>query len=347
MDDPETREAYGEYYGAVSLKKGRALSEEILRRNGADLMGQERLSIVDLGTGTGEFIRGLVSGLRDHIPASFDLLLVDRSKGVLEEASRGLGQVENLSLRLAVGTLPGFLSWIEGRTPIDLLTAGNLLAENGADLSGFLTLLRRVHDTLSPGGMMIFAEPADRLSSRALLFLGDELRTACPDLHILAPCPNDRLGSCPALRSPEDWCHEDRPAVFSEETKKTASVLGHIKDALKMTYLILSRTGDPRRLSFSPLIRLVSPLHREKGMAWGLFCDGERIHKLRLLNRNRTGDNRVFWHLKRGESLLAPWAPMDAGFNKGSSPFEDWPKEVPVTGVLRPNGTPWESSEEE
>ncbi len=345
MDDPEFRKAYGEYFGTVGFEKGIALSREIKNRGITAFNGKKRLSAIDLGTGTGEFVRGLSEGLLEESAHEIDLLCVDRSRAALQDLSDHWIRPVPIRLRLREAILPDRKDLLEEVTgEIDLLSMANLLAENEDRLSGFRDLLATFFSRLSPGGMMILVEPADRRSSRALLSLGDDLLGRFPDLHVEAPCPNDRRGPCPALEDPDDWCHEDRPTPFSSTMKRTAASLGHIKDSLKMTYLVLSRRAGEGEAGPRSL-RLVSPLHKEKGMAWGLFCDGKALIRLRLLNRNRHEDTKAFGRLRRGDSIVDP---RTAGSTPGrEGGFVEWPTGESVVGVRRSDGTLWEISREE
>ena len=346
MDDAESRKAYGEYFGTVGFEKGAAISREIRNRNILAFHGRKRLSILDLGTGTGEFVRGLSEGFFPESADEIDLLCVDRSIAALQDFADQWKPPATLRLRLLQARLPDQKALLEEvKEGIDLLSMANLLAENEDSLHGFLDLLANLFLRLSPGGMMVLVEPADRRSSRSLLSLGDDLMRLCPDLRVEAPCPNDRKGPCPALDDPGDWCHEDRPVTFSSALTRTAASLGHVKDSLKMTYLLLVRRGrvDGEDL---PSLRLVSPLHKEKGMSWGLFCDGRALIRLRLLNRNRHDGSKAFGRLRRGDTILDP----RSGGNVTGRPeggFVEGPSGSPVVGVRRPDGALWNSQPEE
>lgn len=347
MDDPESRKAYGEYFGTVGFEKGVAISREIRNRNLLAFEGKKRLSMVDLGTGTGEFVRGLSEGFLPENAAGIDLLCVDRSMAVLQDFSDLWSPSGPIRLRLLQALLPEtkeLLKEVEGG--IDLLSMANLLAENEARLPEFRELLATLFIRLSPGGMMVLVEPADKRSSRSLLSLGDDLMTLFPELRVDAPCPNDRRGPCPALDDPGDWCHEDRPMAFSSALTRTAASLGHVKDSLKMTYLLLSRREGRVEGDSRPTLRLVSPLHKEKGLSWGLFCDGRSLIRLRLLNRNRDRETQSFGRLRRGDTLIDPR--IGGGLPASpEGPFVEWPAGRPVVGVQRPDGAPWNAQTEE
>jgi hypothetical protein len=161
---------------------------------------------------------------------------------------------------------------------------------------------------MAPGGGLIWIEPADRISSRRLLTLRDRMIAIHPEFVVLAPCPNLRNSPCPALKTDKDWCHEDRPYAFPDEVRRLAQTVGHIKDSLKMTYMIaMKRHGDfPFRTLEKPVWRLVSELREETGLAWGIFCDGTERRRVRLLKRFKNEGNKAFCTLGRGDTILPP-----------------------------------------
>ncbi len=340
MDRAESREAYGAYYGEVSRSKGESLGYEILRRGAPSLFLKSPLRMLDLGSGTGEFALGVADALLSLPSLSLSLHLVDRSREALSDAARE-GEHSRLSLTFSQAVLPDARPFLPGS--FDIVTMANCLAENENSVEEFADLLQEISTFLTPGGLLLLVEPADRRASRTLLTLGDSLLSRHSPLSLLAPCPGGRTSSCPALEDPGDWCHEDRPADFSEFLLKTARSVGHVKDALKMTYLLFGREGTPA----PPSLRLVSPLHKEKGLFFGDFCDGKTWWRIRLLTRNRGDLTRSFTRLHRGETLsessplsLAIAPPVDG---RGSI---DWPKDRQVVRLAHPDGRPFDSDDE-
>ena len=336
MDRPDTREAYGAYYGEVSHAKGESLGREILRRASPRLFRKDRLRMLDLGAGTGEFSQGVATALLSEFSGPLDLHLVDRSAGALSHAINA-AKDPRLFISVTRATLPEERPFLPGS--FDIVTMANCLAENDHRDESFAGLLEEVSNTLRPGGILLLVEPADKRSSRTLLSLGDLLLSRHFPLTLLAPCPGGRTASCPALAHPDDWCHEDRPADFSETLLKMADSLGHIKDALKMTYLLFGQDGAP----FPSALRLVSPLHKEKGFFSGDFCDGNHWWRIRLLNRNRSDLTRSFTRLHRGETIGTPLVlPLKSGSPRDRRGAMDWPKELPVIRLAHPDGQPFD-----
>ncbi|MGC8529391.1 MAG: methyltransferase domain-containing protein [Leptospirillia bacterium] len=336
MDRPEAREAYGVYYGEVSYAKGEALGREILRRAFPELLRKDRLRMLDLGAGTGAFSQGVATALFSEFSGLLDLQLVDRSAGALSYALNA-AKDPRITILVTQATLPEERPFLPGS--FDIVTMANCLAENEHQAESFAGLLEEVAHALLPGGIMLLVEPADKRSSRELLSLGDLLISRQFPLALLAPCPGGRTSSCPALATSDDWCHEDRPANFSETLLKTAKSVGHIKDALKMSYLLFGQQGAP-----SPqALRLVSPLHKEKGFYSGDFCDGQSWWRIRLLNRNRSDLTRSFTRLHRGETIDATLlGALTSGSPRDRRGTRDWPKGFPVIRLAHPDGEPFD-----
>ncbi|MHB1285842.1 MAG: small ribosomal subunit Rsm22 family protein [Leptospirales bacterium] len=313
MDQKDLLQTYRSYYHPISRAKGESLATEALnqvRKWGLSPSAvPHSIKIVDFASGTGGFVEGFLQGLSGYFPESpREVFLYDQSHHALTSASESVRKIlpETNSVHSRVTRFPGRLSLPDS---IDWLLQANLLAENLEKSSEMLLLLEEAFLRLNPGGVMILTEPADRVSSRNLLNIRDLLLDHLQDLHILAPCPNFRDAACPALLNEKDWCHEDRPFHFSPEVHSMASSVGHIKDALKMSYLIGVRFPN-RPLSQASqghsTLRLVSELKNERGLGWGIFCNGEERKKIRILTRHRNERNKSFWSLHRGEEILQP-----------------------------------------
>ena len=341
MDDPHFRAAYGEYYGEVGFEKGLSLSFEILERLGSGVFGgRTPLRILDLGTGTGAFLRGVLAGL-ERIGASLpelDILCVDRSLSALQDLEKNWKIREGVRFRVKAASLPGPELAIGSSESIDLVLMANVLAENEERLPEFAFMFDRMAGRMNEGGMILLVEPADRRASRALLRLGDQLMAIRSDLRIVAPCPNERTAPCPALQDIDNWCHEDRPARFSGDLRRSALMLGHVKDALKMSYMIF-RKGTPPPLV--PSLRLVSTMKKEKGLVWGVFCRGEDLVPIRLLKRDRSDSTRPFYRLNKGDSIALPSFLKDRTLSFRTGSRADWPEGEAVIRLTGPDGHPY------
>ncbi len=315
MDRSDFLNTYRSYYHPISSAKGKSLAEEALaqrdRRGFRTLYPSGSIRVVDFASGTGGFAEGILLGLARLLPHfSREVFLFDRSIPALALASEAVRKVlpDKTPIHSLVARLPGRISLPDS---IDWLLQANVLAENMEKSEQMISLLEEAFLRLNDGGIMILAEPADRLSSRNLLRVRDVLLDRLKDLRILAPCPNLRNAGCPALANEKDWCHEDRPFSFSPEIQSMAASVGHIKDALKMSYLIGVRSRDlppPQKQTEQSTLRLVSELRHERGLGWGIFCDGKDRQKIRLLTRHRNSRNQSFFSLERGEEILQPAA---------------------------------------
>lgn len=318
MDRPESRKAYEEYYHPISRFKGEAVAREYMDRMSE--VGQRPQYLdrtdrpfvaADFGTGTGGFSEGALSvvleRLSDGVPV--DLWIYDASNEALRTASHRIPKIltgRTVRVHPVRCAFPGSANLPES---IDLVLQGNLLAEMNMEASDrIFRPLDEAIRRITSGGGLLWIEPADRISSRRLLAFRDLLIGLHPEFSILAPCPNLRNRPCPALKSDKDWCHEDRPYEFPEEIRRIARMVGHVKDSLKMTYLIATkrRTGVALENPGGPRWRLVSELRDETGLAWGIFCDGAERKRIRILSRHRNAENRTFWNLRRGDTIIPP-----------------------------------------
>jgi|GEM_PF-2828868 len=313
MDREDALLSYRSYYHPLSCAKGKILAEEALSFPDLPFFRNDRIldpfRIMDWGTGTGGFLEGVLQTVLPRLEADIpvDAFLVDRSPPALSLARETVGQLlgERGTLSTQCLRLPDIPEIPQN---LDVLLQANVLAEHPESAGSFVPLLGKGIHRLVNGGLLILAEPADRLSSRTLLSVRDALISSFPGLfRILSPCPNGQDAPCPALRDERDWCHEDRAFVFSREILEIARTVGHVRDALKMTYLIAQKTeqplpsptGTPDRT----VLRLVSELKKERGMAWGIFCDGRERHRIRLLLRHKNDRNRLFLELSRGDGI--------------------------------------------
>jgi hypothetical protein len=318
MDRPESRNAYEEYYHPISRAKGESVAREYMDRMSE--VGQRPSYLdrtdrpfvaADFGTGTGGFAEGVLSVVLERLPHGMpvDLWIYDISNEALRTASHRLPQMltgRTVRVHPVRCTFPGSANLPES---LDLVIQGNLLAEMNKETGE--RIFRPLDEAIRriiPGGGLLWIEPADRISSRRLLALRDLLIGLHPEFAVLAPCPNLRNRPCPALKSDKDWCHEDRPYEFPEEIRRMARMVGHIKDSLKMTYLIATKRQDDVPLKNPDALRwrLVSELKNETGLAWGFFCDGAERKRIRILSRHRNSGNRIFWNLQRGDTIVPP-----------------------------------------
>lgn len=310
MSDEKARGAYRSYYHEQSFQKALSLVQEILLIPSVSnfFNRHSSIQIADLATGTGGFAQGIVHGLSSYSFSSFKVTLQDRSRPALDAAAAEFSAVFshlNLSLETRNGTLPKYFPPL---SDVQILSWGNMLTEWDLTRDTTKKLLGHIDQVLVPGGLLIIAEPADRISSRKLHQFSNDLLVGLPGFMILGPCPNNRKGNCPALENENDWCHEDRPHQFSSELIHLSKRLGHIKDSLKMSYLICQKTEvpaaphpEPLETEYSTMWKMISEMTHERGLSKSTFCDGIEWNTYRLLKRHKAPENSSFFHLKKGQ----------------------------------------------
>jgi len=323
MSEERLRVAYRSYYHEVSFYKALSLFEEMNAFSSVTsfLQKQNSIHIADLATGTGAIAQGILHGLEAASRPTFKISLQDRSQLALDAAEV---EIQNLypELTSSIFTYKGVLpDTFPPLSDVHILSWGNMLNEWNITPSSSKKLLQCIDRVLAPGGILLIAEPADRLSSRKLHQFSNDLLEHLPEFRILAPCPNNRREGCPALLNEKDWCHEDRPHQFSQELIQKAKKLGHIKDSLKMSYLICQKIGLQSALpqtntSKTELtLRMISDMTHERGLSKSVFCNGHEWTKYRLLKRHKLSENNSFFSLRKGQMvhLILPKEPEKKG----------------------------------
>jgi len=312
MSDERTREAYRSYYHEQSFCKALSILGETLLIPSVIrfLNEQDSIHIADLATGTGGFAQGILHGLESVSFSEIRLSLQDRSKEALTSAEQEIKSLypgHYLKTSTYHGILPDFFPPLFG---LQILTWGNMLTEWDITQKSTEMLLKAMDRALVAGGIVLIAEPADRISARKLHQFSNDLLKNLPEFEILAPCPNSRRGNCPALLDEGDWCHEDRPHQFSQELIRTSKRLGHIKDSLKMSYLVCQKksvlkTDFPEHnLTYGETTwKMISEMTHERGLSKSTFCNGKEWITYRLLKRHKSPENNVFFRIKKGQAI--------------------------------------------
>ncbi len=312
MSDQGLREAYRSYYHEQSFHKALSLFEEMCLFPSVInfLKKQDSIHIADLATGTGGFAQGILHGLASESFSSISLTLQDRSQSALAVAEleiKNLYPIPHLMTSTYNGILPDSFPPLSG---LQILSWGNMLNEWDLTAGSTKKLLGYIDRALGKGGILLIAEPADRISSRKLHQFSNDLLDTLPGFEILAPCPNNRRGKCPALFDESDWCHEDRPHRFSQELLHAAKRLGHIKDSLKMSYLICQKKDFPesglpeKKITKSDEAwKMISDMIHERGLSKSTFCNGNEWMTYRLLKRYKFSGNDSFFRLKKGQTV--------------------------------------------
>jgi len=308
LKDKKIREAYLLYYMTTNmLKVIQPLRELAL----FDFFERESLKVLDLGTGTGAAVWGLLSYLREVRKSTLlDITLSD-------SLDKNLGEAQNFSKFLIspishlghIGLIRPILSFqkfdlqklneisskIKKGAPYQLITMMNVL--NELDEGNDRALLEMLTSLLDEHGAIIMIEPATRLESRRLLRFRD-IATA-NGTTVFSPCT--RQVGCPALTQEDNWCHNEldweRPAFI----KAIDDITGNLRLSLKSTFIILRKDGVTLSDSLKEknLYRVVSKRFDEKGRIRAFLC-GENGRREYVLNkRDLTYSNKDFKDVER------------------------------------------------
>jgi ribosomal protein RSM22 (predicted rRNA methylase) len=270
------------------VPKGSAAVREVV----AGLASDRPLRILDLGAGLGAMTWGIARalGAAGHTGA-IEALLIDEDAEALKAAAAiareahasgaVLGGGAPLSITTRVG---GVAQFAEARADIAVL--GQVLSElnphgnAGARLAEHVSLVQRL---LQQAATVVIVEPALRDRTRHLHALRDRLVDAGAFVH--APCLHS--AHCPALASPDDWCHEDLTAVdLPPWVAPLAKAAGLRWQGLTFSYVVLRCEAPERPARAGIHFRVTSDLLKSKGKTELFACraDGQR-QRIRRLER--------------------------------------------------------------
>ena len=270
------------------------------------LFSSERLRILDLGSGPGTAILGVMDFFSSHGEKPFlEFIAVDPLSENLMDAERLFQSFRkevfaNASLLTIKSSIERTKSLPEG--PFDMILLSNVLSEvfhpDPERIEKRVRLLASlIKRSLASDGSCIIIEPALRATSRELLEVREGLLRE--GLHIYSPCLISE--PCPALVNPKDWCHEDIPWEPPATILEIDKLTGLRKDSLKFSYLIIRK--DTRSLSDifgSNPFRVVSePLISKGKIEYYLCGTGGRQLAVRL-DKDKSKLNESFSSLKRG-----------------------------------------------
>lgn len=306
LKDAGLRKAYLLYFLPSNIRKiSVPLRELSLHPQG--LLAKERLRVLDVGSGPGTAVLGLLDfySRREGSPF-FECTAVDHVAENLREAEalfrehrdRSAGKA---SLRTQVSGIEGLADRLNDQ--YDLIIFSNVLNElfHGEDdrrakrVRTVGGILRRA---LAAHGSCIIIEPALRETSREMLMVRDGLLDE--GFHVYSPCLID--GRCPALVNPRDWCHEDVPWDPPEIVREVDRRIGLRKDSLKFSYAVIRKDA----LSLSDIagggaFRVVSEPLVSKGKVEFYLCGPGGRRLVTRLERDGTAANEAFGRLQRGD----------------------------------------------
>ncbi len=306
LRDPGLRKAYLTYFLPPNLAKVGVPLRELALHPGK-LFEKERLQVLDLGSGPGT----AVLGVRQYFAQSKRPVRIDFT--AVDQLAENLKEAEVLFREQSAGapvpaTLTTVSSGIEviaehAGGPFDLIVLSNVLNElylrEEDRIARRTSLVGRILERfLASDGSCIIIEPALRETSRDLLMVRDGLVDA--GFTVYSPCLVQ--GHCPALESPRDWCHEDRPWDPPVIIREIDSRIGLRKDSLKFSYVVLRKDGRTLADTCDPCsFRVVSDPLVSKGKRELYLCGGEGRRLATRLDKDTVPGNEIFAQLSRGD----------------------------------------------
>jgi len=309
LADEGLRNAYLVYYLPANRSKIMLPLQELARHTSA-VFAQQKLRVLDIGSGPGTALLGVLEFFSSRTPApQLECFAVDQVAENLKAAELLFADARSVTsldavLKTTRSDIEAMARHLSGA--YDLIILSNVLNEiahnDEAKLEKRVALLKELllrH--LAEHGSCIIIEPSLRETSRDLLQVRDSL--ASNGLHVYSPCLFST--ACPALVNPKDWCHEDRPWDPPEVVKEIDKKTGLRKDSLKFSYLVLRKDG----LSLSDIcgrtaFRVVSEPLVSKGKIEYYVC-GQGVRKLITRQDKDTSiENELYSGLLRGDVLL-------------------------------------------
>jgi len=306
LRDPGLRTAYLTYFLPPNLDKISVPLRELFLHPERPLE-QERLQVLDLGSGPGTAILGIRQFFaRNRMRVRLEFTAVDHVVENLKDAEvlfREQAGVAGVPATLTtVRSDIGAIAEHSGG-PFDIIVLSNVLNElylREEDRAGKRTALvgRILEHLLAPAGSCIIIEPALRETSRDLLMVRDGIVDA--GFRVYSPCLVQ--GHCPALVNPKDWCHEDRPWDPPEIITAIDRRIGLRKDSLKFSYLVLRKGGlTLADTCGAGSFRVVSEPLVSKGKRELYLCGTEGRRLATLLDKDVVPGNEAFAQLSRGD----------------------------------------------
>ncbi|MBI3600934.1 MAG: hypothetical protein HY097_09900 [Nitrospinae bacterium] len=326
LKDKNLRSAYILYFLPSNLYKIHLPLKELSLHPEKPLL-KERLKILDIGSGPGTVVLGVMDFFtRQASPPFLEFTAVDAVEGNLRDAGELFKLYKDKSLASA-SLKTGRLN-IENPETIpeghfDIIIVSNLLNElfyDDAIAKRVDILIKLMSQTMSEDGSCIIIEPALWETSREMLEVRDGLlkqglniypHTQKAPNHYKNPSPS-RVGvgvyspclicePCPALINPNDWCHEDMPWTPPPLIKEIDKLTGLRKDSLKFSYLVLRKDN----LSLSDIygkesFRVVSEPLISKGKIEFYICGKGERKLITRLDKDKTTLNKAFNELNRG-----------------------------------------------
>jgi hypothetical protein len=305
LNNEKLRRAYMLYYLPSNLYKIH-LPLNGLSLHPKKILSKKKLKILDLGSGPGTTILGMLDFFSHQKKRPFlEFTAVDSIAENLHIAE-GLFKlfIKNI---LSNASLKTFKLNIEKGAAIspdmyDIIILSNTLNELFHDdekkIIKRVSFLNTILDKfLASDGSCIIIEPSLREVTRECLMVRDNLIKK--GFHMYSPCLTDN--PCPSLLNQKDWCHEDIPWDQPDIIKRLNKLTGLRKDSLKFSHLIVRKD----KLSISDIClknsyKVVSEPLVSKGKIEFFICNGRDRRLMTRLDKDKTPFNEQFQKLQRG-----------------------------------------------
>jgi ribosomal protein RSM22 (predicted rRNA methylase) len=336
LQDDDLRAAYLSYFLPLNLCKNRQILKEIWLNSKSRPLFSSSLRVLDLGCGPGSMLLGFLDFLVDlpRLEGHLNFCAIDLLRENLDDArffaewwvSQFFAGPDK-TFRERDITLHFFRA--DMRHPLSLpdqelfhfILIGNVMnelfrGEIHRIESRYEIISRLVKRWLVPEGFLILLEPALKETSRDLLLLRNEL-VRQDGLNVYSPCLHNN--PCPAVSAgnPNDWCHEDRPWHLPRVLRNSNQRLFKTVDAIKYSYVVLTRQNITVADSAIPnssgvenlpskdlqLWRVVSEAIEEHGRSCAFLCGISGREKTTLLNKHKSSSNCAFKKLRRGQVI--------------------------------------------
>lgn len=318
MKDSRLRKAYLAYFVPANLPKIHLPLKE-LALHPMQLFSRDRLMILDLGSGPGTAVLGILEFFSRLGQSPFlDFTAIDNTPENLDDAE-ALFQSwrDRTGLKSSLRTLKTTVEESHRRLSgerFDIVVLSNVLNELFYGHKDRIRKRRHIIQLVMDGlldehGSCIIIEPALRETSREML------EAVCglvnDGINIYSPC--HAAGLCGTLSNPKDWQHEEVPWDAPEIIRKIDRIAGLIKDALKFSYVVLRRDGLSIMDVFGmEAYRVVSEPLVTRGKMEFYLCGREGRRLITRLDKDRTDSNIGFDALRRGDFVLIEGA-IDEG----------------------------------
>ena len=308
LKDEGLRRAYLLYFLPSNLYKIHIPLRE-LSLHPSNLLSKERLRILDIGSGPGTAILGIMDffSAKGKRPV-LEFTAIDQVKENLRDSEALFGLFrERVPLVATLKTIKSSVEMVASfpKGPYDIIVLSNILnevAHSDEDrTSKRVAILKTVlSDLLAADGSCIIIEPALRQTSRDMVEVRDSLMHE--GFCVYSPCLMGE--NCPALQNPKDWCHEDIPWEFPEIVREVDRLTGLRKDSLKFSYLVIRKDGlSIKDIYGDSSFRVVSESLVSKGKIEFYVCGKEGRRMVTRLDKDKGIKNEAFVGIRRGDMV--------------------------------------------